>query len=321
MLKLQNHVKSYLYETLIFFNFKSLFSGLFLLFYAVPNDKLMLVDDTLTNCFFTGNTWFMYAIIFYKFIEENMKIFKDLGLEAEKFDKNDLPSRRVWDELLNKRKERKYFCPFCRTLFDSPDCYKMQWENNNLLHICAVCKDKRIEAKDYDEQKINNKKNYKPCGGGDKDAIEEFIEESVLELGKEGFSGEEICSITHFSHVRINSIISEIKPAIEILSIKEFFMNKLKTTRYDYEKLQTIAKKHKKDDKEKDFIKEFLNKAIEYGCNYDAISILFGMSKRGVTLAVREFEQKSTRGKLIQLNTRRKTQIIKIKPKRSLPVT
>lgn len=56
MLKLQNHVKSYLYETLIRFNFKSLFSGLFLLFYTVPNDKLMLVDDAPTNCFFTGNT-------------------------------------------------------------------------------------------------------------------------------------------------------------------------------------------------------------------------------------------------------------------------
>lgn len=243
-----------------------------------------------------------------------MKIFPP---KQSKIAKNELTAQKIWKERVDKKAaEMSYFCPFCRTLFDSPNCYKMQRENDNLLYLCVVCKDKRIEAKDYEKQRKNGK-NYKLCGGGKKDAIDKFIKEAVLELGRQGFSVEEIYSITHFSRERIYSIISEIKPSVETYSVKEFFMGKLEATRYEYEKLQTIMKKHNKNDEEKQFVKGFLDKAINLGCNYDALSILFGMSKRDIATAIREFEQESTRDKLLELCTRRRMQTIKITARKS----
>jgi len=249
-----------------------------------------------------------------------MKISPPKQPEIVKNDKNELTAQKIWKERVDKKAaEMSYFCPFCRTLFDTPDCHITKRGMNSQVHFCLACK-KEFNIKDYEAQQKNGL-NYKLCSG-DKDAIDEFIKEAVLELGRQGFTVEEIYSITHFSRERIYSIVSEIKPSVETYSIKEFFMSKLEANRYEYEKLQTIMKKHNKNDEEKQFIKRFLDMAINLGCNYAALSILFSMSKRDIATAIREFEQESTRDKLLELCTRRRMQTIKItarKPKSNNP--
>jgi len=244
-----------------------------------------------------------------------MKIFLPKQPKIAKNGKNELTAQKIWKERVDKKAAKmSYFCPFCRTLFDTPDCHITKWDKDCQVHFCMAC-NKKFILDNYAEQRKNGL-NYKLCGG-DKDAIDKFIKEAVLELGRQGFSVEEIYSITHFSRERIYSIISEIKPSVETYSVKEFFMGKLQATRYEYEKLQTIMKKHNKNDEEKQFVKGFLDKAINLGCNYDALSILFSMSKRDIATAIREFEQESTRDKLLELCTRRRMQTIKITARKS----
>lgn len=248
-----------------------------------------------------------------------MKTFTHKEPKIVKIVKNELTVQEIWKDLVDKKAaEMRYFCPFCRTLFDSHDCHMTKQGMNSQVHFCMVCK-KEFIPDDYAEQGKNGL-HYKLCSGGNEDAINTFIKEAVLELGRQGFTVEELYSITHFSREKIYNIIREIKPSVETYSVKEFFMSKLEATRYAYEELLAIMKKHKKNDADKKLVKGFLDKAINLGCNYDAISILFGMSKRDIATAIRIFEQESTSDKLIELCTRRKTQIIKIKPKRSSPV-
>lgn len=248
-----------------------------------------------------------------------MKIFPPKQPKIAKNYQNKLTAQKIWKDFVDeKADEMRYFCPFCRTLFNTPDCHVTKWSKHCQVHFCLACK-KEFNIKDYEAQQKNGL-NYKLCSG-DKDAIDKFIKEEVLKLAREGFSVEEIYSITHFSRERIYSIVSEIKPSVETYSVKEFFMSKLQATRYEYEKLKAIMKEHKKEPDDKKFVKGYLDMAINLGCNYDTLSLLFGMSKRDIATAIREFEQ-DNQDKLLELCTRRRMQTIKItarKPKSNNP--
>ncbi len=101
-----------------------------------------------------------------------------------------------------------------------------------------------------------------------------FIKEVIIKLQAKGFSNRDINAITHFSRKKINELSATIsEKLVKTCSLKEFLEDELVVSA---NVLENILSSRALSGIEKT---DFVTKALLYGCTYDFIVQVIGISK------------------------------------------
>jgi hypothetical protein len=200
--------------------------------------------------------------------------------------------------LAEKMNEPLRFCPYCRVIFNSTKYYEL---TNNKKYKCLSCNKEDISHETYESQQKNGQ-NYKINGKNDKKEIDAYIFKEVVRLIKEGFSQEEIYTITHFSRTRIAKVLERIEHKQGVpYSIKHFFEDYLKI---DSALIDKVSNNEPLKREEQELL---VIETLKYGCSFDFIAKLFCLSKRDIS----SYKKKLSNDDLGELRRKKKQYKIK----------
>lgn len=173
-----------------------------------------------------------------------------------------------------KMNEPLRFCPYCRVIFNSTKYYEL---TDNKKYKCLSCNKEDISHETYASQQKNGQ-NYKINDKSDKKEIDAYIFKEVVRLISEGFSQEEIYTITHFSRTRIAKVLEKIEHKQGVPYSKEhFFKNYLKI---DSALIAKVCKNESLKSEEQELL---VIETLKHGCSFDFIAKLFHLSKRDIS--------------------------------------
>lgn len=197
-------------------------------------------------------------------IKGSKKILKNLKIHAEK-------SKNI------------YFCPHCKeinkaVIDEGEVSIFVANENENEKYRCTVCEPRTnffnpLDDKTWKGLSYNFSVNKKTKEG----EVKRFIKEVIARLQAKGFSNRDIHAITHFSRKKINELSLVLSKESDVsYSLKQFLEDKLVVSADIRDK---ILNNSALNGIEKI---EFVTKALLYGCTYNFIVQVIGISKGSI---------------------------------------
>lgn len=155
-----------------------------------------------------------------------------------------------------------YFCPYCRVLFKNKAEYKKLSHQKYTAYDYKCCKCSKLFNVNTFKEEYKNGKQYH-CLDENDDPLK-CRKRIILKYYNEGYSYDEINTITHFSKVDIGKIVKSCQLKKE-LSKEEFLRDHLQIDALEYKEMIFEGK-----DKS-----EAIKKALDYGCSIQQVRKLF----------------------------------------------
>ena len=185
-------------------------------------------------------------------------------------------------EIKKKKEEKKkklYFCPFCKVFFIDEKDYEYGGKRG-YDYKCFDCSE-YFNDNTYKEVAGNNKKFHFRNEVIEEDKVGKHIQHIILNLYRRGYSQRKIYSLTHIPKGRIEEVTK--KRVVErIITKKTFLLEYLQMSMREYKLLVKKDSGWQLDTVEEDIIDKWIVKAINFGCTYEVMEKLFGISNRRI---------------------------------------
>lgn len=179
--------------------------------------------------------------------------------------------------LIEKYKDKKYYCPHCRILFKkNAKDYKLQSPEKNYPYSCPSC-NKYFNRRTYQE-KSKNGKHYNLGKGKDiiKKEIRQHISDDIIELWQEGYTIKDIHIITHYSKTLIEEMTQDFKKEhIQVYTLEQF--KDILKSEIQGSKYTLIPPSDKRTHK--------IRKALDIGCSVSQIASILKKSHSTISSA------------------------------------
>ena len=187
----------------------------------------------------------------------------------------------------DEKRKNIYFCPHCKEInkaaIDESQATIFVQSKNGKKYRCKVCEPRTNLFNPLDDKTWKGLSyNFRVKKETKVREVDPLIKEVIDRLQAKGFSNRDIHAITHFSRQKINELSSTIlEEPSESYSLKQFLEDKLVVSANVLEKLLNNGVL---SDIEKT---EFVTKALLYGCTYDCIVQVIGISKGAISKVVK----------------------------------
>ena len=187
-------------------------------------------------------------------------------------------TQRAKEKLLEKLKEKVYFCPYCKVIFNSMNRYE-DLDQEPFRYQCCNCDNPPFDRSTY----IVTAKNKVPIhDNGNPDPILVFnaIAKTIKHLVEAGYSNREIKDVTCFPQTYIDKALQPLQRE-DIYTISEFYSAELKLSD---DEIKTILSSNATP---VDLAEKLILTAFDYGCSYNCLAKLLKIDRNTLMLVKR----------------------------------
>ena len=186
---------------------------------------------------------------------------------------NKTTTKKHEKQIIEKFKDRKYYCPFCKMLFKKDDkSYLLEHPEKNKPYKCPSCEG-TFNRSTYKNKKLYGK-HYRLEASAEDAA--KLIEKGIIQLWKEGYIIDDIHLITHFSKTKVEEVTNKYRHEVKAEYTLEEFIDYLESDfkKLDYEYVPWRDKRTHR-----------IRKALKMGCSVSTIAKILKMSNTTISNA------------------------------------